>query len=966
MLATGTAIANTSAATRLEQSACREHFQHMTLDFKQPWSFPPDEVARRAGTDPDAGLTQAEAERRLQQYGPNRLKDDGGLPWWRLLLRQFADLLIGLLAVAAVVSALIGEWPDAVLIAVIVVANAVIGFVQEWRAEKAVAALQALSEPAANVLRDGHLREIAAAELAPGDVIDFAAGDFIPADARLAQTTELEIDEAAMTGESLPAEKTLDAVDADAPVPDRHCMVHSGTAVMRGHGRGIITATGMSSELGRIATMLSEAESGQTPLQRRMAELSKRLAYAVVAVCVAIFAAGVLRKSVAEWNAELFNHMLLVSVSLAVAAVPEGLPAVITVALALGSQRMARRNAIVRRLSAVETLGSVTVICTDKTGTLTQNRMTASELIPSHQTDDRRVESRESRVQSQNEATNQESGSGLSTLDSGLARLLTAAVLCNDAAIDAQGQPTGSPTETAILQAALDRGFDVQSLRGDFPRLDELAFSSQRKRMATLHGQDGGFVLFVKGAAEQVLERCDFTVKSVPDARSVRDAGEPLSDTARDEWEARAAELAGRGRRVLAVAQRRWDAPQLGEAAEGADSSLSLLGLIALVDPIREEAAGSIEECRSAGIRPVMITGDHAGTANAIADDASLRSGDDLTLTGRELTALSVEQLGDKIDDVSVFARVAPEHKLRIVKAYQSRGHVVAMTGDGVNDGPALKQADIGVAMGITGTDVAKASADMILADDNFATIVAAVEEGRVVYDNIRKFVVHLLSTNVGEIIVVAAAILAGFPIPLLPGQILWINLITDGLPALALGFEPAEKDIMRRPPRRKDETLFDRWMVTGVVGIGLLMGLATLAIFAFYLSREPASLPPPPGGTAGEAYVQAYARTMTFLVLVMFQLFYVLGIRSTTSLFVELGPLSNWRLTAAVVIGTGLQFAVIYVPWLQVFFHTVPLSPGDVAIGLGVASTAFLLVESRKLVLRSRSATESTSRPRS
>jgi P-type Ca2+ transporter type 2C len=910
----------------------------MSRATPHPWSIAPDDVARLLETDPQSGLMEAEAAKRLREYGPNRLNEGRGLEWWRLLLRQFTDLMIGLLAAAAVVSAVIGEWPDAVLIGVIVLANAVIGFLQEWRAEQAVAALRALSEPVAGVRREGHVRETAAAELVPGDVIEFAAGDFIPADARLVQATELEIDESAMTGESLPVEKTVAAVLEDAPLPDRGCMAHAGTAVMAGHGRAIVTATGMSSELGHIATMLSQADSGQTPLQRRLAELSKRLAYAVVLICVAIFAAGVLRAGVENWTGGLFNEMLLVAVSLAVAAIPEGLPAVITVTLALGSQRMARRHAIVRRLSAVETLGSVTVVCTDKTGTLTQNRMAVSELIACHDN------------------------------DQAVSRLMTAAVLCNDAAIDAHGQPSGSPTETAILKAALERSFNVRALRKDHPRLDELAFSSQRKRMATLHrhvadaasvGPDAGsfrhegeFVLFVKGAAEQVLELCDFTSQELSEIPGMSgDDREPLTDAGRSEWQARAAKLADTGRRVLAVAQRRWDSPRLGDAGQHPDSTLTLLGLIAIVDPIRPEAAASIAQCRSAGIRPVMITGDHAGTANAIAGDASLRSDGDVTLTGRELSAMSDEQLGETIDDVAVFARVAPEHKLRIVKAYQSRGRVVAMTGDGVNDGPALKQADIGVAMGLTGTDVAKASADMILADDNFATIVAAVEEGRVVYDNIRKFVLYLLTTNMGEVITVAAAILVGLPIPLLPVHILWINLVTDGLPALALGFEPAEKDIMRRPPRRHDEGLFDRRMVTRILEMGMLMGLATLAVFAYSLWREPGSLPVPPAGTAvGTDYVESYARTMTFLVLAMFQLFYVLGIRSSTSLFVELGPLSNWRLTAAVLAGGALQVAIIYHPWLRVFFHTVPLSPPDLAVGLAVASTALLLVESAKL----------------
>jgi len=885
---------------------------------EHPWSVPAEQVAQTLHTNADNGLSDAEAQQRLQQYGPNQLQRGRRAGPLMMFLRQFADLMIALLMVAAIISVLIDEWPDAILIGVIVLANAIIGFVQEWRAEKAIEALQALSQPTVNVRRDGRLSEIPAAKLVPGDIVELSGGDFVPADIRLLETSQLEVDEAALTGESLPVEKTPQPVSPETVLPDRTSMAFSGTAVMKGNGSGVVTGTGMSSELGRIATMLSEAEQLQTPLQRRLAGLSRRLAIIVVAVAIAIFAIGVLRESRSDWNAELFERMLLVAVSLAVAAIPEGLPAVVTVTLALGSQRMASRNAIIRQLPAVETLGSVNVICTDKTGTLTQNRMRVADVVAWDDSED------------------------------AVTRLLTAAVLCNDAELDAEGHPFGSATEAALLLAAEERSLSAESLRNEFPRVDEIAFSSARKRMTTLHRTpQGERWLIVKGAVEQILDLCD--AQGDVEHRTEFQHGQA------EEWSRRAQELARRGRRMLAVAVRRADDDTLPDEDDWTESSLSLLGIVGIVDPVRKEVKGSIQECRDAGIRPVMITGDHAGTAEAIADEIALRSPDDLTITGTELERHSDSELTEKIERTAIFARVAPEHKLRIVRAYQSREQVVAMTGDGVNDAPALKQADIGVAMGIAGTDVAKASAEMILADDNFATIVAAVEEGRVVYDNIRKFVRYLLTANTGEILLIAFAILLGYPIPLLPVHILWINLVTDGLPALALGFEPAEQDVMQRPPRDKDESLFDWNMISGIVSMGLWMGAASLLLFAGYLTPELAALPE-------SIDRQQYARSLTFLTLSVFQLFYVLGIRSKSQLFFEQGALSNWRLMVSVLIGTALQFAVIYVPVIQPFFHTVALSWTDLGIGLTVASSAFFGVEGWKLLKRSRASSHGSS----
>lgn len=864
-----------------------------------PWALSTEQLCQQLETSP-TGLTSTDAAERLQRYGPNELAAQEAASPLKMFLSQFANLMIGLLAVAALISAATGEWEDAVLIGIIVLANAVIGFLQEWRAEQAVAALKRLAQPTARVWRDGALRDVAVAEIVPGDVLELVAGNYVLADARLIEVVDLQVDEAALTGESLPIEKCIDVASPETALPDRTAMVHSGTAVMLGHGRGIVTATGMQSELGKVADLLQQPESKQTPLQERLEVLSRNLAVLVIVIAVALFVIGLLREPRSEWNSTLLGTLLLTSVSLAVAAIPEGLPAVITIALSRGSQRMSSRNAIIRRLAAVETLGSVNVICSDKTGTLTQNRMAVAE----------RIVADESRLDA-------------------LTRLMEAAALCNNADIGAEGVVVGSATEAAILRSAQEAALNVTTVRQQSPRLAELPFSSDRKRMTTLHQSATGRRVIVKGAAEQVLSLC------APTPELAR-----LSETA--------LQLASRGRRVLAVAEREWQFESLSVNGHDPESQLTLLGLLSIVDPVRPEACEAIRHCRTAGIRTVMITGDHPGTARAISEELALWQEGDEVMTGVELERLTDDELFDRVPHIAVFARVAPEHKLRIVRAHQRHGSVVAMTGDGVNDAPALKQSDIGVAMGKNGTDVARESADMILADDNFATIVAAVEEGRVVYDNIRKFVAFLLTGNLAEVLVLFLAILSGLPIPLLPVHILWINLVTDGLPAVALGFEPAEPSVMRRHPRNRKASLFEHGLAYRIVGFAVVIAVACLVVFVA-TTRE----------TGGIHADLDRARTLVFVSLSLAQVFFVLSIRAGQHSAFSVPLNANWRLIGAVIIATGMQLGVVYIPSLAEFFRTSPLPLSDLLLALLVASAGFVTAEAAKMMTarRSRSA---------
>jgi P-type Ca2+ transporter type 2C len=893
------------------------------------------EVLRDLGTDAGSGLGEEEAARRLEERGPNELEDRGTRSPWAILWEQFSSTMIVILIVAALASALLGDYEDSIAIAVIVVLNAALGFVQEYRAERAMAALKRLSAPSVKVRREGHVREISARELVPGDVVLLVAGNLVPADGRLVEGANLRVQEAALTGESEPVGKDPAPLEEeDSPLGERAGMVYLSTVVAGGRGLFVVTETGMATELGKIAAMIQASGPEQTPLQRRLNQVGRVLALAALAIVGVVFTIGVLRGE----NLEL---MFLTAVSLAVAAVPEGLPAVVTIALALGAQRMLRRRALIRKLPAVETLGSVTVICSDKTGTLTENRMTATVLDVADRTVELDVENPA--------ALEPGSGGGPSKVsgDPMLAMLLAGGALCNDALLEDDNEDgfsaIGDPTEGALVVAAAQEGMKKPELEAALPRVGEVPFDSGRKRMTTVHrvvsdskipdvlepvlrSEGTPYIAISKGAMDSLLEISSEVWTGDGQAK-------PLDEGWQERISVANAQLAGKGIRVLAVGLRRlWSFDGAGEELE---DGLTFFGLVGMIDPARPEARDAVETCKRAGIRPVMITGDHPLTARYIATELGIAE-DGRILTGRELAALSSEELVDLVEEVPVYARVSPEHKLAIIEAMQGNGHIVAMTGDGVNDAPALRKADIGVAMGVTGTDVSKEAADMVLTDDNFATIVAAVEQGRVIYDNIRKFIKYLLTSNSAEILVMLVGPFLGLGLPLLPLQILWINLVTDGPPALALSAEPAERDIMRRPPHPPDEGVFARGLGRHVVWVGVLMALVSLATGLWYSQ------------TAPEIW-----QTMVFTTLTLSQLGHVMAIRSGDESLFRVGPLSNKPLLGAVALTFALQLLGIYTPFFQRFLETEALPLADLAIAVVLGSIIFWAVEFEKWLVR-------------
>jgi Ca2+-transporting ATPase len=865
------------------------------------------------GSSP-AGLSTAEAAKRLEERGPNEIGTTQRTSPWTLLFDQFKNVLIVILLVATALSAFLGHGLEAIAIAVIVLFAVLLGFIQEYRAERAIDALRDMAAPTATVLRDGLENEIPARELVPGDAVILTSGDKVPADLRLFEAVNLKIEEAALTGESVAVEKHTNPLDApDLPVGDRKNTAYAGTAVTYGRGRGVVVATGADTEFGKIARMIETVETGKTPLQENLDRVGGSLARATLVVVAIIVGLGLLR-------GQPFIEMLVFGIALAVAVVPEALPAVVTISLAIGVRRMVKRNALMRRLPAVETLGSTSVICSDKTGTLTKDEMTVRRILCAGQNLSISGAGYEPRGEFSSH------GAAIEPPDSA-GRLLRAAVLASDAHIvhselDDRWHVKGDPTEGALVVAAAKAGLMKVDLDGRYPRIDEIPFTSETKRMTTLHRGPEGSLACSKGAPEILLESC---------SRVLTAEGEvPLDEPAREAIRESAQEMASEALRVLGVAEKR-----VASLAE-TEKDMTFLGLVGMIDPPRPEAKPAIETCQRAGIRAVMITGDHPVTARAVAKELGmLRHG--RVVTGAELTATPDEEFEREVEQVEVYARVSPAHKLKVVTALQKRGQVVAMTGDGVNDAPALKKADIGIAMGITGTDVTKEAAAMTLIDDNFASIVAAVEEGRAIFGNIKKYLMYLLSSNIGEICLMAGATVLGLPLPLSAVQILYVNLATDGLPALALAVDPEEPDLMRRPPRPRNRGIFTRPVVTLMVAGGLWSALANLGVFMWALGS---------GRTLEEAM------TMTFVSLVLIQFFKAYNFRSDRHSVLR-SPFANKWLNAAITWELVLLGLILYVPVLAEPFGNFSLSGVDWMVILAVSLTISPVLELTKWLIR-------------
>ncbi len=889
-------------------------------------SIDPQDILEALDSDRKIGLSSEKAASRLANSGPNELIERGGRTPWQILWEQLTAVMVLILMAAAVVAAILGDSKNAIAILAIIILYTVLGFIQEYRAEKAIASLKQMSVPNVRVVRDGRLIEISARELVPGDIIQIETGNVIPADARLLEAVNLRVQESALTGESEAVEKQVDALTGtDLALGDRRNMAYMGTVVTQGRGTALIVATGMQTELGKIADLLQQKGNEQTLLQRRLDRLGKSLAVVGMVIAVLIFALGL-------WRGDDIRHMLLTAVSVAVAIVPEGLPAVVTITLALGAQRMLQRNALIRKLPAVETLGSVTVICSDKTGTLTENRMTVMVLdVADHVIDLTET------MKGNTVLTEHASGKPVT---SPLSLLVAGGALCNDAQLihdgDERFHTVGDPTEGALVAAAARLGYWKGDLDSAFPRVAELPFDSDRKRMTTFHSPGsqaaellpethvvkGQVIAFTKGSVDGLLE-CSTHVWMDGQA-------ELLDDTWRQRIEAANDRLANKGMRVLGLAFKPYDRMPDSVSLE-AESRLVFVGLFGMIDPPRREVRQAVEMSRNAGIRTVMITGDHPITAAEIARQLNILNGG-CVLIGAELEKMNAKELQNVINDIRVYARVSPEQKLRIVNALQENGHVVSMTGDGVNDAPALRQADIGVAMGITGTDVSKEAADLVLLDDNFATIVAAVQEGRTIYDNIRKFVRFSVAGNIGKVLVMVLAPFLGKPIPLLPMQLLWLNLLTDGLLGLGIGVETPEAGTMNRPPYSPREGVFSRGAARQTIWTGLLIGGLGLGVGAWYYF----------GGRENW-------QTMVFTSLAFAQIGQAIASRSNQASVFQTGLRSNPLMLGMLLLVFILQMSAVYLPPLQAFLYTNPLLPVDLLIALGIGLVVLAALEVEK-----------------
>ncbi len=900
----------------------------------------PEEIEKELNSNSKSGLSSSQASQLLEKYGPNALKEGEKKGLGEKLKEQFLDPMILILIVAAILSAVVSEWSDAVIIIAIVVLNAALSIYQEGKAEEAIAALKKMASPTAKVFRDGELKSISSEELVPGDLVELETGDIVPADLRLIESINLKVEEASLTGESVPVEKNASLTyDEEVGIGDRDNMTFSSTIVSYGRGKGIVVETGEKTEIGKIATKLATVDDEQTPLQKKLAGLSKVLGILTIAVCIIVLVVGLL------YGHELLN-MVLTAVSLAVAAIPEGLPAIVTIVLSLGMSRMAERNAIVKKLLAVETLGTTTYICSDKTGTLTQNEMTVVKAF---------VDNEEINITGTGYAPEGELLIGENKVsaenEGSLYTFLNICALTNDAKLKKESDGysmIGDPTEGSLLTLAGKLGITKESANEEYKRIEEIPFDSTRKMMTTFHDNfiKSKVVSFTKGAPDIVIERCN---KILIDGKI-----EELTEDMRKNILDKNIEFARQALRVLSFAFRVHDDLPSDISSENIERDMIFVGLAGMIDPARPEVKIAIKECKSAGIVPVMITGDYLETALAIAKELGIADDDSQAIMGGELNNMSDEEIRQIVKTKRVFARVSPENKVQIVKALKENGEIAAMTGDGVNDAPAIKKADIGIAMGITGTDVTKNTAEVILTDDNFATIVHAVEEGRIIYSNIKKFVSFLLSCNVGEILVIFLAIIFNWPVPLVPIQLLWLNLVTDSFPALALGVEHGEKDIMNQPPREPNEPIIDKELTVSIVLQSIAITVAVLASYfialKFYAPEGWQSLHS--AGTLDPIELRE-PRSIAFTTLILCELLRSFTVRSTKYTLWELGPLSNKRLIQGVGVSLLLTLIVVYVPFLNDLFETFPLVLRDWIIIIPFALLPFIMGEAVKLVRR-------------